>query len=69
MCPINWIVYSSHCYYVNTYSTDWYSARSWCQTQGGDLVIIRNQLEFNLVQGFYNNYNISRLYVNILIII
>lgn len=55
-CPSGWIINLGHCYYVYRGATDWYTARSWCQGQGADLMIIRSQAEYNLVQTFYNTY-------------
>ena len=55
-CPASWNVYLGHCYYVNLNSYNWDTARSWCQSNGADLMIIRNQAEYLLVQSFYNTF-------------
>ena len=56
MCPSGWIIQVGHCYYINYNSMNWQSARSYCQSQGGDLMIIRSQAEYAVVQSFYNTY-------------
>lgn len=56
MCPSGWIVNFGHCYYINYNSYNWHAARAYCQAQGADLMIIRSQAEYNLVQIFYNAY-------------
>ena len=56
MCPSGWIIQVGHCYYINYNSMNWFNARAYCKAQGGDLMIIRSQAEYLVVQSFYNNY-------------
>nr|XP_014341484.1 PREDICTED: asialoglycoprotein receptor 2-like [Latimeria chalumnae] len=41
-CPGTWNMFSGKCYYFSTDSASWYSARSSCLAQNGDLVIVKS---------------------------
>lgn len=45
MCQEGWQLFDSKCYYFSSRMLAWGSSRAWCQTQGGDLLIVNNEDE------------------------
>ncbi|XP_036938240.1 asialoglycoprotein receptor 1-like isoform X2 [Acanthopagrus latus] len=48
-CPDSWRLFENKCYYVSSRKLTWSSSRSWCQTQGGDLLVIDSQPEQDFI--------------------
>ncbi|XP_045925754.1 CD209 antigen-like protein B [Micropterus dolomieu] len=46
-CPDSWKLFEAKCYYFSSRRLPWSSSRAWCQTQGGDLLIINSEPEQN----------------------
>ncbi|XP_028286128.1 C-type lectin domain family 4 member M-like [Parambassis ranga] len=44
-CPYSWKLFQAKCYYFSSRTLTWSSSRAWCQTQGGDLLIVNSKLE------------------------
>jgi Lectin C-type domain len=45
-CKVGWTKIEDHCIYFNFLSLDWAAARSFCQELGGNLLSIRNEVEW-----------------------
>ncbi|KAG7219809.1 hypothetical protein INR49_005831 [Caranx melampygus] len=48
-CQDSWRLFETKCYYFSSRMLSWSSSRAWCQTQGGDLLIINSQQEQEFV--------------------
>ncbi|XP_034563426.1 C-type lectin domain family 10 member A-like [Notolabrus celidotus] len=48
-CPDSWRHFDSKCYYFSPHTLTWSSSRAWCQTQGGDLLIINSEEEQSFI--------------------
>ncbi|KAK5851269.1 hypothetical protein PBY51_002074 [Eleginops maclovinus] len=48
-CQESWRLFETKCYYISSRMLTWSSSREWCQTQGGDLLIINSEPEQNFV--------------------
>ncbi|KAM6963927.1 C-type lectin domain family 4 member E-like [Tautogolabrus adspersus] len=44
-CPDSWRLFENKCYYFSSRTLTWGSSRAWCQTQGGDLLVIDSEPE------------------------
>ncbi|XP_078136068.1 uncharacterized protein LOC144536679 [Sander vitreus] len=44
-CPDSWHQHETKCYYFSSQQLTWSSSRAWCQTRGGDLLVINSQPE------------------------
>ncbi|XP_042364116.1 CD209 antigen-like [Plectropomus leopardus] len=44
-CPDSWTLFERTCYYFSSRMLTWSSSRAWCQTQGGDLLVISSEPE------------------------
>lgn len=44
-CDNSWKQFQMKCYYFSSRMLSWSSSRAWCQTQGGDLLIINSEEE------------------------
>lgn len=44
-CPESWQLFDNKCYYFSSRMLTWSSSRAWCQTQGGDLLIVDSEPE------------------------
>ncbi|XP_078146874.1 uncharacterized protein LOC144542971 [Centroberyx gerrardi] len=50
-CHDSWKLFQTKCYYFSSRTLAWRSSRAWCQTQGGDLLIINSQQEQTFIFG------------------
>ncbi|XP_041817961.1 CD209 antigen-like protein B [Chelmon rostratus] len=48
-CQNSWRLFENKCYYFSTRMLTWSSSRAWCQTQGGDLLIVDSEAEQSFV--------------------
>ncbi|XP_054455470.1 asialoglycoprotein receptor 1-like [Anoplopoma fimbria] len=48
-CPDSWSLFENKCYFFSSRLQTWSSSRAWCQTQGGDLLIINSEPEQSFV--------------------
>ncbi|XP_068161960.1 CD209 antigen-like protein B isoform X2 [Antennarius striatus] len=48
-CQDGWRLFEKKCYYFSSDMLTWNSSRAWCQTQGGDLVVINSELEHSFL--------------------
>ncbi|XP_076007663.1 uncharacterized protein LOC143001775 [Genypterus blacodes] len=48
-CSSGWRLFDTKCYYISVRLLTWSSSRAWCQTQGGDLLLVNSQEEQNFV--------------------
>ncbi|XP_076616950.1 uncharacterized protein LOC143339540 [Chaetodon auriga] len=48
-CPNSWRLFENKCYYFSTRVLTWSSSRAWCQTQGGDLLVVDSEPEQSFV--------------------
>ncbi|KAI3365718.1 hypothetical protein L3Q82_010159 [Scortum barcoo] len=48
-CPDGWRLFENKCYYFSSRTLTWSSSRAWCQTQGGDLLIINTEPEQSFI--------------------
>ncbi|XP_031699610.1 C-type lectin domain family 4 member E-like [Anarrhichthys ocellatus] len=48
-CPDSWRLFENKCYFFSSRKLSWSSSRAWCQTQGGDLLIINSEPEQSFV--------------------
>jgi hypothetical protein len=63
-CPSGWTVYQDKCYFFYNNLSSWDNAQSVCQSEGGNLVSIRTQTDFDMVSSYYAQYtNYANLYV------
>ncbi|XP_042254021.1 asialoglycoprotein receptor 1-like [Thunnus maccoyii] len=44
-CPDSWRLFQTKCYYFSSRLLTWSSSRAWCQTHGGDLLVINSEPE------------------------
>ncbi|XP_026206459.1 C-type lectin domain family 4 member M-like [Anabas testudineus] len=44
-CDNSWKQFQMRCYYFSSRKLSWSSSRAWCQTQGGDLLIVNSEEE------------------------
>ncbi|XP_019962897.2 asialoglycoprotein receptor 1-like [Paralichthys olivaceus] len=44
-CHNSWKQFESKCYYFSSRTLDWSASKSWCRTQGGDLLVINSEQE------------------------
>uniref|UniRef100_A0A3P8W813 CD209 antigen-like n=1 Tax=Cynoglossus semilaevis TaxID=244447 RepID=A0A3P8W813_CYNSE len=52
-CPDSWRKFEYSCYYTSIGKKSWKSSREYCQSKGGDLVIIQSQSEMTFINGLY----------------
>jgi hypothetical protein len=63
-CPSGWTIFRDKCYFVYTIRENWDFAQSRCESDGGNLVSIRTQADFDMVSGYYYQYtNNANLWV------
>ncbi|XP_049419305.1 CD209 antigen-like [Epinephelus fuscoguttatus] len=48
-CHDGWTLFERKCYYFSSRMLTWSSSRAWCQTQGGDLLVINSEPEQSFV--------------------
>ncbi|XP_046725128.1 C-type lectin domain family 10 member A isoform X3 [Silurus meridionalis] len=48
-CPMDWQLFSSHCYYFSTYGKSWNEARDTCVNMKAELLILKNKEEKGFV--------------------
>ncbi|XP_039645018.1 C-type lectin domain family 4 member E-like [Perca fluviatilis] len=48
-CPDSWHQFETKCYYFSSQQLTWSSSRAWCQTRGGDLLVVNSQPEQRFV--------------------
>ncbi|KAL3051878.1 hypothetical protein OYC64_001993 [Pagothenia borchgrevinki] len=48
-CQESWRLFETKCYYISSRMLTWSSSRDWCQTQGGNLLIINSGPEQSFV--------------------
>ncbi|CAL8302001.1 unnamed protein product [Lota lota] len=48
-CPENWRLFQTTCYYFSSRALTWPASRSWCRTQGGDLLVVNTKQEQSFV--------------------
>uniref|UniRef100_A0A3Q3EYZ7 C-type lectin domain-containing protein n=1 Tax=Labrus bergylta TaxID=56723 RepID=A0A3Q3EYZ7_9LABR len=59
-CPESWRLFKNKCYFFSSRTLTWSSSRAWCQTQGGDLLVIDSDPE--QVGGLKQKENMKLLY-------
>ncbi len=55
-CPIGWIIYSGHCYYINKNGLSWDDSLTWCRNNSAEFLIVNDPDEYNLLYNFYVTY-------------
>lgn len=50
LCPLGWLNYEIYCYYNSQSAATWNNSRAYCQKFGADLLVIRNQAEFDFIK-------------------
>jgi hypothetical protein len=53
VCPANWILNGVYCYFYNTNARNWFDARTWCNSQGANLLNLRSQSDFEFFRPFH----------------
>ncbi|XP_066528736.1 C-type lectin domain family 10 member A [Hoplias malabaricus] len=48
-CPLEWMPFSSHCYYFSNYGMSWHQARDKCESMRAELLILKSSEEKNFV--------------------
>ncbi|XP_056152680.1 CD209 antigen-like [Lampris incognitus] len=48
-CHGSWKLFQNRCYYFSSRTLTWKASRAWCQTQGGDLLIINTKQEQSFI--------------------
>ncbi|XP_051273904.1 C-type lectin domain family 4 member M-like [Dicentrarchus labrax] len=48
-CQDTWRLFENKCYYFSSRTLTWIYSRAWCQTQGGDLLIIESEPEQSFI--------------------
>uniref|UniRef100_UPI001A981CD1 asialoglycoprotein receptor 1-like n=1 Tax=Gasterosteus aculeatus aculeatus TaxID=481459 RepID=UPI001A981CD1 len=48
-CLDGWRLFENKCYFFSSQTLTWSSSRSWCRTQGGDLLVVDSQPEQSFV--------------------
>ncbi|XP_071397297.1 C-type lectin domain family 4 member F-like, partial [Centroberyx affinis] len=61
VCPENWVLFNSSCYFISRETRDWEDSQSFCQSKGGHLAIIHTAEEQTflwelLPRGHWNAY-------------
>ncbi|KAM3858548.1 uncharacterized protein ACN63O_018126 [Diretmus argenteus] len=61
VCPPNWLLFNSSCYYISRQSSNWPDSQTFCQSKGGHLAIIHTAEEQSflwelLPRGHWNAY-------------
>ncbi|XP_063407294.1 hepatic lectin-like isoform X2 [Mytilus trossulus] len=49
-CDIGWVNENQSCYYFSRFSTNFYTALSFCKTIGGKLIEIDSRFEWNMIK-------------------
>ncbi|XP_035377664.1 C-type lectin domain family 10 member A-like [Electrophorus electricus] len=44
-CPLQWTLYSSHCYYFSDYGMSWHQAQDECESMKGQLLVLNSKKE------------------------
>ncbi|XP_034426934.1 asialoglycoprotein receptor 1-like [Hippoglossus hippoglossus] len=50
-CHNSWKQFESKCYYFSSRTLNWSASKSWCRTQGGDLLVINSEQEQEFIFG------------------
>ncbi|XP_035377662.1 C-type lectin domain family 10 member A-like [Electrophorus electricus] len=48
-CPLQWTLYSSHCYYFSDYGMSWHQAQDECESMKGQLLVLNSKKEKEFV--------------------
>uniref|UniRef100_UPI003AADBBFE uncharacterized protein n=1 Tax=Centroberyx gerrardi TaxID=166262 RepID=UPI003AADBBFE len=61
VCPQDWVLFNSSCYFISRHTRDWRDSQSFCQSKGGHLAIIHTAEEQSflwerLPRGHWNAY-------------
>uniref|UniRef100_A0A667Y899 C-type lectin domain-containing protein n=1 Tax=Myripristis murdjan TaxID=586833 RepID=A0A667Y899_9TELE len=48
-CPLDWLYFSSSCYFFSKTALSWDNARDWCSDRNGHLVIMHTEEEWEFV--------------------
>jgi hypothetical protein len=52
-CPSGWTIFQDKCYFAYNNLSNWDDAQFMCESDGGNLVSIRTQADFDMVSGYY----------------
>ncbi|CAF1643611.1 unnamed protein product, partial [Didymodactylos carnosus] len=52
VCPALWLNYELYCYYLSQTSATWSNGRTWCLSNGADLLVIKTKDEWNFIQPY-----------------
>jgi len=63
VCPDSFSVYSGRCYKFMPTLKSWNNAKTDCESQGGYLMKINNQAEFEVLAKIYSNNGANRIWV------
>ncbi|CAL8282174.1 unnamed protein product [Merluccius merluccius] len=64
-CPESWRLFQTRCYYFSSRVLTWTASRSWCRTQGGDLLVVNTKQEqsFIFAASQRPNQKVARLWI------